>query len=115
MVYDLHEQYREDIAARKLKKYELCDMAQLNYDNKFDGMTLKRWEQECGADSKEAKEARKAIITRKNTAVNRYLNAANDYLENVGKGKFPLRSSKDKIKPLISAAALNLTNDDWWG
>jgi hypothetical protein len=97
-VYDLHEQYRDDIAARKLKKYKLCDMAQLNYDNKFDGMTLKRWEQECGADSKEAKEARKAIITRKNTAVNRYLNATNNYLENVGKGKFPLRSSKDKNK-----------------
>jgi len=97
-VYDLHEQYREDITTKKLNKYELCDMAQLNYDNKFDGMTLKRWEQECGANSKEAKEARKAIITRKNTAVNRYLNAANAYLDKVGKGKFPLRASKDKNK-----------------
>jgi len=26
------------------------------------------------------------------------LNAAKNYLENVGKGKFPLRSSKDKNK-----------------
>lgn len=98
VVYDLHEQYRDDIITKKLNKYELCDMAQLNYDNKFDGMTLKRLEQECGADSKEAKAARKAIITRKNTAVNRYLNAANAYLENVGTGKFPLRSPKDKNK-----------------
>ena len=97
-VYDLFQLHENDINSRKIKKYELCDMAGLNYDNKFDGMTVLKWEQEFGSNSREAKDARKAITTRRNTTVNRYLNAANDYLENVGLGKFPLRMSRDKNK-----------------
>ena len=93
-VYDLFQLHENDINSRKIKKYELCDMAGLNYDNKFDGMTVLKWEQEFGANSREAKDARKAITTRRNTTVNRYLNAASDYLENVGFGKFPLRKAK---------------------
>lgn len=94
VTYDLYHQNRGSINANDMNKYELCDMAGLNYDNKFDGMTVMKWEQEFGANSREAKDARKAITTRRNTTVNRYLNAANDYLENVGLGKFPLRKAK---------------------
>jgi len=54
--------------------------------------------EEYGEDSPEVSRANNIINTRRGTTVNRYLKAANDYLENVGKGKFPLRSSKDKNK-----------------
>ena len=98
VVYDLHEQHREAIQNNEMNKYELCDLAELNYDNKFEDKTVRKWIAEYGEDSREVRRAKNIINTRRGTTVNRYLNAANDYLENVGKGKFPLRSSNDKNK-----------------
>jgi len=98
MVYDLHEQHREAIKNNQMNKYELCDLAGLNYENKFEEKPVRKWIEEYGEDSPEVSRAKNIINTRRGTTVNRYLNAANDYLENVGKGKFPLRSSKDKNK-----------------
>ena len=98
-VHDLFEQHKGAIARGKLKQYELCDMAQLHYDNKVEGMTLRAYEREFGLDSPEYKKARNVITTRMNQAIGRYRDAANDYIENAGRGVFPLRSkAKGKSK-----------------
>ena len=99
VVYDLNEQHREAIKHNQMNKYELCDLAGLNYDNKFEDKTVRKWIEEYGEDSPQVSRAKNIINTRRGTTVNRYLNAANDYLKNVGKGKFPLRSLVVGQKP----------------
>ena len=98
VVYDLNQQHREAIKNNQMNKYELCDLAGLNYEHKFEEKPVRKWIEEYGEDSPEVSRAKNIINTRRGTTVNRYLNAANDYLKNVGKGKFPLRSPKDKNK-----------------
>ena len=83
-------------------KYEIADLSQLHYNDQVEGKGMSYYQRTARTgdvdDLAAFTEAQNIVRTRMTQTVNRYEKAANEYLENVVLGKFPLRSSKDKNK-----------------
>jgi hypothetical protein len=99
-VYDLLKEHNEALRLRnkhpnKIFKYQIADMAGLDYNDKWDGKSLTYWRRQAESGTAEDNyyftEAQNTVRTRMTQAVNRYEKAAYDYLSNVADGKFPLR------------------------
>ena len=106
-VYDLLKEHKEALGLPnkhpdKLFKYEIADLAQLDYNDQWEGKGLSYYRRmaktEDVNDLAAYTEAQNIVRTRMTQAVNRYEKAANEYLENVALGKFPQR--KRQKKPL---------------
>ena len=106
-VYDLLKEHKEALKLPnkhpdKMFKYEIADLAQLDYNDQVEGKGLSYYKRMAATgdvdDLADFTEVQNTVRTRMTQAVNRYEKAANEYLENVVLGKFPLRSSKDKNK-----------------
>lgn len=106
-VYDLLKEYKEALILPnkhpdKVFKYEIADLAQLDYNDQVEGKGLSYYKRMAATgdvdDLADFTEVQNTVRTRMTQTVNRYEKAANEYLENVVLGKFPLRSSKDKNK-----------------
>jgi len=106
-VYDLLKEHKEALKLPnkhpdKMFKYEIADLAQLDYNDQVEGKGLSYYKRMAATgdvdDLADFTEVQNTVRTRMTQAVNRYEKATNEYLENVVLGKFPLRSSKDKNK-----------------
>ena len=95
-VYDLLQEHAEALRLKTMRKYEICALAGLDYNDRYDGKSLAHWKRqaESGTDDDVYyfTEAQNIVRTRMTQTVNRYEKAANDYLSNVADGKFPLRT-----------------------
>ena len=96
LVYDLLEEHKEALRLKAMRKYEIADIAELDYNDKWDGKSLAHWKRQSASGTDDDlyyfTEAQNTVRTRMTQAVNRYQKAANDYLANVADGKFPLRT-----------------------
>ena len=94
-VYDLLQEHKEALRLKTMRKYEICDLAELDYDDKWHGKSLAHWKRKAATGDDTDKyyfnEAQNTVRTRMTQAVNRYEKAANDYITNVAEGKFPHR------------------------
>ena len=95
-VYDLLEEHKEALRLKTMRKYEIADIAELDYNDKWAGKSLAHWKRQAASGTDDDiyyfTEAQNTVRTRMTQAVNRYQKAANDYLANVADGKFPLRA-----------------------
>jgi len=84
----------------KVFKYEIADLAQLDYNDQWEGKGLSYFKRMATTgtnnDLHYFTEAQNIVRTRMTQAVNRYEKAANEYLENVALGKFPDRKTHKK-------------------
>ena len=88
-VFDVEREY-----GKTKKQYEKCDLAGVYVNEIVNGETVAKLKRADLPYNDVLQEVRR----RKSQAYRRYLDMAHEYIENVGKGKFPLRSSKDENK-----------------
>ena len=104
-VYDLLLEHKDALSLPnkhpdKVFKYEIADLAQLDYNDQWEGKGLSYFKRMATTgtnnDLHYFTEAQNIVRTRMTQAVNRYEKAANEYLENVALGKFPDRKTHKK-------------------
>jgi hypothetical protein len=84
-VWDVHREH-----ARNKKKYEIADLAGVYVNRVVNGETVETLKRR----DLPYRDVQNEVRRRQVMAVNRYLSAASDYIENVGKGSFPRRNQK---------------------
>ncbi len=82
-VWDVWQEHK-----KRKKKYELAELAGLHVNKVVNGWTVEMAKRQDLPFSDIQREVRR----RQTASFNRHLAAANDYIENVGKGQFPKRS-----------------------